>query len=307
MAAMAIDSTLELAYAPPYDWPAMISFLAARAIPGVEVVEAGGYRRTIEIDGRHGTIEVAPMSGRDALSATIRFPNAGSLPAIVARIRRWFDLDADVATIAERLAADELLAPLIAARPGLRVPGAWDGFELAVRAVLGQQISVAAARQLAGRLVAAHGEPLALADTPPGLAAVFPRPSQLATADLASLGMPGARARALESLAATVARDPRLFDPGSDLDGTVGRLKALPGIGDWTAQYIAMRALHEPDAFPAADLGLLRAMADQAGRRPTPAELLERAEAWRPWRAYAAQHLWTTDAVHQPHRQEAVA
>jgi AraC family transcriptional regulator of adaptative response / DNA-3-methyladenine glycosylase II len=307
MPAMDLDRTLVLAYTPPYDWPAMISFLAARAIPGVEVVEAGGYRRTIEIDGRHGTIEVAPTSGRDALSATIRFPNVGSLQAIVARIRRWLDLDADIATIGEQLAADELLAPLIAARPGLRVPGAWDGFELAVRAVLGQQITVAAARQLAGRLVAAHGELLTLTDAPNGLTAVFPRPSQLAIADLASLGMPGARARALESLAATAAGDPRLFDRDQDLDGAVARLKALPGIGEWTAQYIAMRVLREPDAFPAADIGLLRAMTDAAGRRPTPAELLERAEAWRPWRAYAAQHLWTADAVPQPYRQEAVA
>ena len=304
---------LLLSYAPPYDWPAMIGFLAARAIPGVEVVEPDRYRRTVEFDGCRGTVEVTPAAGRDALAVTICFRSVRALPAIVGRVRRVFDLAADVATIAAQLAEDPALAPLVAARPGLRVPGAWDGFELAVRAILGQQITVTAARRLAGRLVAAHGERLTAGSesTLPGLTALFPRPERLAAADLASLGMPRARAAALSALAAAAAGDPRLFHPDQDLASAVTRLRGLPGIGEWTAQYVAMRALREPDAFPAADIGLLRAMRGADGRRPTPATLLARAETWRPWRAYAAQYLWTADArvadVVPPSRQEAVA
>lgn len=298
--------TLTLSYAPPYDWAAIVGFLAARAIAAVEVVTADRYRRTIEIDGRQGTVDVTPVPGRAALAATIRFPSVRALPAIVARLRRVFDLAADAGTIGAQLAEDPVLARLVAARPGLRVPGAWDGFELAVRAILGQQITVAAARQLAAKLVAAYGAPLA--DPDGGLAATFPRPERLAGADLASLGMPRARAASLSALAAAAASDPRLFHPDQDLDAAVARLRALPGIGEWTAQYVAMRALREPDAFPAADVGLLRAMAGADGTRPTPAALLARAEAWRPWRAYAAQHLWTSGAVVTPRaRTKAVA
>lgn len=287
---------LVLSYAPPYDWTAMIGFLAARAIPGVEVVDADRYRRTVDIDGDRGTIEVTQVAGRHALAATIRFPNLKALPEIVTRIRRVFDLGADLSVIAAQLGEDPCLAPLIAARPGLRVPGAWDGFEIAVRAILGQQITVAAARQLAGKLIAVHGSPLdpAVDDE---LTAVFPTAGRLATVDLSSLGMPRARAAAVSLLAATAANDPRLFDRDRDLDAAIARLRAVRGIGEWTAQYIAMRALREPDAFPAADVALLRAMADARGLRPTPAALAAHAEAWRPWRAYAAQHLWTAGAV----------
>jgi AraC family transcriptional regulator, regulatory protein of adaptative response / DNA-3-methyladenine glycosylase II len=286
--------TLKLSYVPPYDWEAMIAFLRGRAIAGVEVVEADRYRRTIGIEGAQGTIEVLPFAGRAALSVTIRFPTVRALPTIVARVRRVFDLGADVVAINAQLAADFHLAPLVAARPGLRVPGAWDGFELAVRAVLGQQITVAAARKLAGKLVAFFGEPVREAvGEGSGLTHVFPPPQRLATASLAMLGMPRARAMTLAALATSAAADPRLFEREHDLAGAIARLRALPGIGEWTAQYIAMRALREPDAFPASDLGLLRAMASPDGTRPTTASLLERAETWRPWRAYAAQHLWT--------------
>lgn len=305
--------TLTLSYAAPYDWPAMIGFLAARAIPGIEVVEPHRYRRTIELDGCPGMVEVVPVTGRDALAATIRFASVRALPAIVERIRRVFDLAADVGTITAQLAEDPRLRSLVAARPGLRVPGAWDGFELAVRAILGQQITVAAARRLAGRLVAAYGDHVTAA-AERGLSATFPRPERLAAVDLAnlaSLGMPRARAAALSALAGAAAADPRLFDPDGDLDTAVARLRSLPGIGEWTAQYIAMRALREPDAFPAADVGLLRAMAGAEGVRPNPAALLTRAEAWRPWRAYAAQHLWTSGTatvdVIPVSRQHAVA
>jgi len=287
--------TLELSFAPPYDWNSMIEFLAARAIPGVEVVEDERYRRTIEVDGRHGTIEVTPGGGGDTLTATIRFPDASAVPTIVGRIRRVFDLDTDVGLISAHLASDPVLAPLVAARPGLRVPGAWDGFELAVRAMLGQQITVRGARLLIGRLVEAHGEPLRSPSgaEAPGLSMVFPTTERVASADLARLGMPHARAAAISGMAAVAGRDPDLFPPDGSLDAAIARLTALPGVGDWTAHYIAMRALREPDAFPAADVGLLRAVAGPDGRRPTPAALLTRAERWRPWRAYAAQHLWT--------------
>jgi AraC family transcriptional regulator of adaptative response / DNA-3-methyladenine glycosylase II len=221
------------------------------------------------------------------------------LPVIIARVRRVFDLAADPAVIGEHLSQDPLLAPMVAARPGLRVPGGWDGFELAVRAILGQQVTVAAATHLAGKLVRAHGIalPPELASPFPSLTHVFPRPERLAGADIAALGMPRSRALALSSLAATVIADPHIFGPACGLEQAIAKLRALPGIGEWTAQYIAMRELREPDAFPAADIGLMRALADPDGRRPVPAELVARAEPWRPWRAYAAMHVWAHDAA----------
>ena len=287
--------TLALAFTPPYDWNSMISFLAARAIPTVEVVEDERYRRTIDVDGRYGTIEVVPAGRGDALTATIGFPDASAVPTIVGRIRRLFDLDTDVGPMSAHLAADPVLAPLVAARPGLRVPGAWDGFELAVRAMLGQQITVSGARLLIGRLVEAHGERLRARSSgeAPGLSMVFPTTERVASADLTRLGMPRARAAAISGMAAVARGDTDLFRPDGSLDAAIARLTALPGVGDWTAHYVAMRALRDPDAFPAADVGLLRAMAGPHGLRPTPAALLARAERWRPWRAYAAQHLWT--------------
>jgi 3-methyladenine DNA glycosylase/8-oxoguanine DNA glycosylase len=276
-----------------------VGFLAARAIPGVEEVRPDRYARTISLGHAHGTIVVRPGDPRrnpHALIATIRFPDITALPAIVNRIRRIFDLGADPTIIAEHLSADPQLAPLVAKRPGLRVPGAWDGFELAIRGILGQQITVSAATRLAGKLVAAYGMPLPPSTDPdaPDLRYVFPSPDRINDFNLAAtLGMPGARAAAILAMAATVAANPRLFESGNSLEESVSRLRALPGIGEWTAQYIAMRALREPDAFPAADIGLLRALATAQGR-PTPAELLRRADTWRPWRAYAALHLWTS-------------
>jgi AraC family transcriptional regulator of adaptative response / DNA-3-methyladenine glycosylase II len=283
-----------LPYRSPYDWPAMLGFLRARAIPGVETVSRDGYARTIEIAGMPGTVAVRPATG-NALRATIQFPQLSALPTIVARLRRVFDLAADPGVIGAHLSEDRVLAPLVAARPGLRVAGAWDGFELAVRAVLGQQITVVAAVKLAGKLVAAYGKPLSGA-TPvaDGLTHVFPGPERLAVADLSSLGVVRARAAALASLARAVVADPLLFGPMRSLDDAILKLRALAGIGEWTAQYIAMREMREPDAFPAADIGLMRALADRKGRRPSPRELLARAERWRPWRAYAAQHLWAS-------------
>ena len=222
-----------------------------------------------------------------------------ALPQIIARVRRVLDLAADPEAIGAHLSLDPVLAPLVATRPGLRVPGAWDGFELAVRAIFGQQITVPAATRLLGRLVEAHGMVLpAAAGDGEGLSRLFPAPARLATADLAALGMPKARAMSVTSLAAALAADPTIFGRSASLEDAIAKLRSLPGIGEWTAQYIAMRELREPDAFPAADVGLQRAMTGAGGRRPSSAELLACAERWRPWRAYAALHLWAAGAAH---------
>jgi AraC family transcriptional regulator of adaptative response / DNA-3-methyladenine glycosylase II len=212
----------------------------------------------------------------------------------VSRVRRAFDVASDVTLIGAHLAADPLLSPLVAERPGLRVPGAFCAFELAVRAVLGQQVSVAAARQLGERLVRLCGTPVLLG---PALTRLFPSPAQVAGADLSRLGVPRARASTLAALAQAALADPRLFEPGSSIEDTVAKLRAVRGVGAWTAHYIALRAARDPDAFPASDRGILRGMA-ACRREPVSAEALERhAERWRPWRAYAAQHLWAADAA----------
>jgi AraC family transcriptional regulator of adaptative response / DNA-3-methyladenine glycosylase II len=289
------EISLLLRYRPPYDWAAMLGFLRARAITGVESVVGDVYSRTIGLDGQQGIVTVRPADGPaagTALSATVRFAKLSALPQIIARLRRVFDLAADPDAIALQLVKDPTLAPLVAARPGLRVPGAWDGFELAVRAVLGQQITVPGAIRLAGALVARFGEKLR--DPEGALTHVFPAPAVLAGVDPASMGMPRSRGAALLAVAAAVVADPHIFAAGRGLEEAVTQLRALPGIGEWTAQYIAMRQLREPDAFPAADIGLMRAMADSEGLRPSASELLARAETWRPWRAYAAQHLWAS-------------
>jgi AraC family transcriptional regulator of adaptative response / DNA-3-methyladenine glycosylase II len=287
---------LGLPFSGAYDWTAMIDFLAARAIPGVELVAGGAYHRTFVLDAASGTIAVRPVEGATHLVATIHTSDVKALGTIVARLRRLFDLDADSAAIDEHLAADPVLKRRVLARPGLRVPGAWDPFELAVRAVLGQQVSVRAATTFSGRLVTALGRPLPNAPSGAGPRVLFPTPAAIAKADLAGIGLTRARAATLRALAGAVAEDAGLLRSHETLDDTIAALCELPGIGPWTAQYIAMRALREPDAFPASDLGLLRAMETKTGR-PTPAALGARAEAWRPWRAYAALHLWNGDSV----------
>ncbi|HEY6374379.1 MAG TPA: AlkA N-terminal domain-containing protein [Edaphobacter sp.] len=290
--------TLRLRYRPPYDWESMLGHLQARTIPGVEVVENGRYLRTVEIGGFTGSVEVTHLQQRQSLGVTIRFPNVRSLPAIVSRVRRLFDLGADIETIDAHLSADPLLAPLVAQRPGLRAPGGWDGFELAVRAILGQQISVVAARRLAGQLVALHGRPVSAGYVShPGLSHVFPTAKCLAAAASLGLGMPGARQSSLKALAEAAVADPNLFRTFGTIEEAIARLRSIRGVGEWTAQYIALRVLRETDAFPASDIGLLRGVATMEGARPTSAGLLDRAESWRPWRAYAAQHLWAADAA----------
>lgn len=282
--------TVRLRYRPPYDWPAMLGYLRGRVIDGVERLDGERYIRSVAHGRAVGSVEVAKARGH-GLAVTIRLLGAEAHAAVLARVRRVFDIDADVTALAAHFAHDRLLAPMIARRPGLRVPGGWDGFELAIRAVLGQQVTVEAGRRLAGTLVAACGRPLRGVA---GLSRVFPDPADVVRADLSVLGMPNARRETLKAIAAAALADPRLFEPGASIDATVARLRQIRGIGDWTAHYIALRAAREPDAFPASDVGLLRAAADR-GVRPTAAALATRAERWRPHRAYAAQHLWSSD------------
>jgi AraC family transcriptional regulator of adaptative response / DNA-3-methyladenine glycosylase II len=227
------------------------------------------------------------------------------LQEIVGRVRRLFDLGADIETIEEHLSLDPELAPWVRKHSGLRAPGGWDGFELAIRAVLGQQVSVTAARQLAGKLVALHGKSFARgAMLPAGLTHIFPTAKQIArTADL-GVGMPKSRLQTLKAIAQATIENPGLFQPSADVDQAIAKLTAIPGIGDWTAQYVAMRILREVDAFPASDIGLLRGAEAVLGEELTPKSLAVRAEAWRPWRAYAAQHLWAAGGAQPSERRQ---
>ena len=289
---------LHLRYRPPYDWDSMLAYLAARAIPGIEVVDNGVYRRTVEIDGRIGSVQVVHLPQKQSLGVTIRFPNVRSLPAIVARVRRLFDIGADIKTIDEHLSRDPYLASLVAQRPGLRAPGGWDGFELAVRAILGQQVSVRAARQLAAKFVARYGKEVPTSCAcHPDLSLVFPTPQTLIGTKSIRLPMPAARQASVTALAEAFVADPNLFRPFGTIDEAIARFRSIPGVGEWTAQYIALRALGEMDAFPASDVGLLRGASLIDVAEPTPDRLMDRAELWRPWRAYAAQHLWAAQAV----------
>ncbi|MBK7859191.1 MAG: DNA-3-methyladenine glycosylase 2 family protein [Archangiaceae bacterium] len=282
------DVVLRLDYRPPLAWDALLGFLAFRAIPGVEAVTDGSYHRTVELDGKRGWVSVTREPARDRLIAIVSGSLLGALMPLVAKLRSLFDLDAHPAQVDAVLKRHPALKARVQKRPGLRVPGSFDGFETAVRAVLGQQISVKGATTLAGRLVHRFGRPLA--NAPAGLTHVFPRAAELAKAtedQVAKLGMPGARANALIGLAAAMANGLEL-GRGAPVEETMNRLKALPGIGEWTAQYLAMRALSWPDAFPASDLGVLKALNAKNAR-----ESSERAEAFRPWRAYATLHLWS--------------
>jgi AraC family transcriptional regulator of adaptative response / DNA-3-methyladenine glycosylase II len=281
---------LTLAYRPPLAWDELLGFLAARAIAGVECAAAGRYWRTARVAGHRGWLAVAAAAGRNALAVEFPATLVPVIPALLARVRHLFDLNARPDVIAAHLACDTRLGPTVRQCPGLRVPGAFDGFEMAVRAVLGQQISVRAAQTLAGRFAAALGEAI---ETPlAGLDRVTPTPERIADAGpgvLSALGVTRARADCLRTLARAVADGRVRLEPGPDPVAALGRLQELPGIGPWTAQYIAMRALRWPDAFPDGDLGLLRAAGETSARR-----LRAAAEAWRPWRAYAAIHLWRT-------------
>jgi AraC family transcriptional regulator of adaptative response / DNA-3-methyladenine glycosylase II len=331
--------TVRLAYREPLDWGWLLGFLGARAVPGVEEVVGDCYRRTLRLPHGHGIVSLEPAGGQ--IECRLRLADLRDLTAAVQRCRRLLDLDADPTVPAEHLAGDPLLAPLVRAAPGLRLPGAVDGAELAVRAVLGQQISVSAARTAAARLTLALGERLSDVDAsalgglpsngdasalgglpshgnasalgklphesvgvppaPSTLTHLFPTATAIATADPEAgdgFRMPARRRRTLQTLARLLADGELAIDPGSDREEVRARLLALPGIGPWTAEYIAMRALADPDAFLPTDLGVRHALerlgcrgAPPGGGCP-PREAARLAERWRPWRAYALQHLW---------------
>ncbi len=280
----ALQFGFELGYRPPLDWDGLLEFLSRRLYTGVEAVVDGSYLRTVRIGDKTGWLRVRLSRKRHALSVEVAPGLGRAIPSVLSRVRRLFDLGAEPQRIAQRL------GKLARGRPGLRLPGAFDGYEVAVRAVLGQQISVKAAATLAGRFAAEFGEPVA---TPfPELHLHMPTAEAVAKAALAALvkiGVTSARAHTLLTVSRAMAKNPGLLDPGADVDAALARLKALPGIGDWTAQYVAMRALSWPDAFPSTDLGIRRALGTDDDRR-----ILAHAESWRPWRGYAAMHLWRT-------------
>lgn len=288
--------TLRLGYRPPFDFAAMLAFLAKRAIPGIERVDADSYERVIGPADAPTRILVTAAQSRSRgragdkpeLRLEISETDPRGIPDIVRRVRRLFDLDADMQAMHALLLEDALLTKGVRRRPGLRVPGGWDGFEVMVRAVLGQQVSVAGATTLARRLVERHGESRASAVA--GLDRVFPTPERLVDAGLEAIGLPRSRATTLRALAAAVL-DGRLdFCAGQRLDEFVERATALPGIGPWTAHYVAMRALSHPDAFPAGDLVVQQMLG--GGERLSERETEARSQAWRPWRAYAVLQLW---------------
>jgi AraC family transcriptional regulator of adaptative response / DNA-3-methyladenine glycosylase II len=274
-----------LRFRPPYDWKGMLSFLGVRAIPGVEIVDDDRYRRSISIDGNQGYFEVSFDEANYALIAEVEFGDPRRLFFITERIRAMFDLNADWAAIARSLRADPALRRRIQSRPGLRVPGCWNGFELAIRAILGQQVSVKGASTLAGRIARSFGQSFPAAN---GITHIFPSPRVLADVDLGGIGLPKARAATIRALAHAVSDGRINFEAVVDSADVLRRFREIPGIGDWTAEYVGMRALGEPDAFPASDLGLMRALELTTAR-----EVELRAESWRPWRAYAAMHLWS--------------
>ena len=280
--------TLRLDYRPPLDWEGLLSFLGDRAIAGVEHVAEGAYTRAVRIGDHIGWVRVTAAPDRHALFAEIAPALSGAIGPLLGRLRALFDLDAHPRLIAEALGRDPLLGPLVARRPGLRVPGAFDGFESAVRAILGQQVSVRAATTLSGRIAARFG--VALTDPIPGVTHLFPPAAVLAEVPLdaiAKIGLPVARAGAIRALSRAVAGGQVRLVPGEDPATAEAALLALPGIGAWTAQYLGMRVLGFPDAFPAADLGIRKALGVTTARAAE-----ARAASLRPWRAYAVMHLW---------------
>ena len=294
---MGLYVNVQLEFRPPLAWKNLLAYLSVRAIPGVEMADATHYRRTVALGDAAGWIAVSMHGSGTALNLEVSPELSRHVAAIVARVKHLFDLDCAPAGVSDHLRRDSILRDVVARLPGLRVAGAFDGYELAVRTVLGQQISVKGASTVAGRWAAAFGA--AVATPYPELNRLAPQPADMAgrqEGELAALGMVGSRARCLIGLAKAVADRRVNLSPASDALDQIEKLKGLAGIGPWTAHYIAMRALHWPDAFPSGDLMLMRAAnLKQKG-------LEARAEAWRPWRAYAAQYLWQSlpDPAKQP-------
>ncbi|MFM1976327.1 MAG: hypothetical protein RL145_1173 [Pseudomonadota bacterium] len=282
---------LKLRYRPPYDWDAMADFMKARLYPGVESFEAGIYRRSLLIEGQIGLVSVAAGKG-NWLDVGVKLQDLSLLPKVIARVREVFDLAADPDVIGSHLAQDESLQALVHGRPGLRVAGAFDPFEVGIRAILGQQVTVTAAIKLGAQLVDHLGQALP-SDwaQQTGVSRLFPSPRAIMASELEFLGMPQARIRCLKAFCEAYLADPGLFVGESAV--VAARLQSIAGIGPWTASYIALRALRDPDAFPAGDVALARGLPLPDGTRPSSELLEQRSQVWRPWRAYAAQHVWT--------------
>ncbi len=294
------EPVLRLAYRPPLDFAAMLAFLRKRSLPGIECINDDSYQRVIVANGSASLIRVTADPKRPELRLQLGTTDPRAIPAIVARVRRVFDLDADLATVHASLQHEPLLARGIAQRPGLRIPGGWDGFEVAARAVLGQQVSVAAATTLARRLVERFGEHLP--GMPEGLDRQFPAPATLVEAPLESIGLPRTRAATLRAVALACAEGRLDFSRAQTLEQFIQQAVALPGIGPWTAHYMALRAMGMPDAFPAGDLVLQQVLGQ--GQRLSERATEARSQAWRPWRAYAVLHLWHLSAEPSEPTQE---
>lgn len=292
MSTLAETVTLELPFRPPFDWPRLLRFFGGRATAGVESVEGDTYRRAIDWHGDSGLLSVRKHPRKRCLVATVDGAASRHADALAAPIARMFDLHADPQAIGAALAADPWLAPLVDTAPGLRVPGAWSGFELIVRAIVGQQISVKGATTIVGRLVQRAGMRI---DGHPHehTAWRFPTPAALAAMDMEKIGMPGKRVAALQGFARAVASgEVPLDDRSADVASLRAALLALPGIGPWTVEYVAMRVWRDADAWPAWDLVLMQAICARDPSLVRPTQQRTRTDAWRPWRAYAAMHLW---------------
>jgi len=281
--------TLRLPYRPPLDWQALAGWLRTRALPGVAEVNGRVYRRTLRLPRGAGVVALEPLDTH--IQCTLRLESMADLTSAVRQCRRLLDLDADPLSVVEVLSKDRRLSSIVKKRPGLRAPGAVDGTELAIQAVLGQQVSLAAARTLSSRLVTAHGDVIKIAD--PTLTHLFPHAASIADADLARLGVPATRRATLRAVARAVAGGTLALDPGADRTETYHQLLQLPGIGEWTAGYIVMRALGDPDTFLPSDLGIKKAVA-RLGIGRNARAISDHAAAWRPWRSYATHQLWAT-------------
>jgi len=292
---------LRLDYQAPFDWRSMLDFFAQRAIPGVEFIADDSYLRSFTLRGRAGHFALSFSNGENSVRLRVSYPEVSHSQEFADRVRMLFDLDADSNNIGNALAADAVLAPLVARHPGLRVPGCWDGLEIAVRAIVGQQVSVKAAATLMTRLVEKVGcdFPIAAAQTKGAIYKVFPEADSLVTASLSGLGITGQRVEAIQSLASAVLEQRLRFDGSQDPRSFRQEICRIKGIGNWTAQYIALRVLRDPDAFPEGDLILQRALMPE-GSSLTAKQLLQLSESWRPWRAYAVMLLWR----HYQHMRE---
>lgn len=278
---------VRLPFRSPFAADVLLAFLGARAVPGIEEVRDGTYVRSVRESGKPAVVAMTPRP--DHIDVDVSTDAAPDLEHLSERIRRALDLDADPASIDEALSMDPHMAPLVARLPGIRVPGTFDGFELVVRAIFGQQVSVAGARTSLGRLVARAGTPLERPDG--GITHLFPTAEQIAELPPEAFGMPRSRAETIRRVASLVAGGQLDLSGNAPREDTLGALGELPGIGPWTLGYVAMRALHDPDAFMAGDLGVRKGF-EALGLGSTPEAMLARAERWRPWRAYAVMHLW---------------